>query len=329
MSRDAEETTVNARRAPLYITRTRGSQSLADFVVTHRRSLGSKLTAHGAILFRGFDVHSPPDFAGFVAATGLSAMDYHYGSTPRKLVRAGIYTSTEYPPNREIPLHSENAYSNRWPRSVAFCCIVPAAKGGETPVADLRDVVNSLGPALMDRFEQAGVQYVRHFHDGIDLSWQATFQTTDPAEMARVCEANGIHHDWVGDRGRVLRTMQTCQGVAWHPRTSERLFFNQAHLFHATSVGPEALSVMREEFGADQLPRHSRYGDHSEIPDGDIARIHAAFQANALSFSWQRGDVLWIDNMQIAHGRKPFQGERLILAALLDPSDAPLDEAPG
>jgi alpha-ketoglutarate-dependent taurine dioxygenase len=249
-------------------------------------------------------------------------MDYIYGSTPRKRVTSGIYTSTEYPSNREIPLHNENAYANRWPRSIAFCCVVPPARGGETPLADLRDVVRSIGPPLMDRFESVGVQYLRHFHDGFDLSWKETFQTADPAEVARICAANGIEYEWFGNGVKTLGIRQTCQGVAWHPHSGERLFFNQAHLFHATSVGAEALGAMRDAFGPDRLPRHSRYGDGSEIPVADIIHINKAFQENATTFQWRRGDVVWIDNMQVAHGRKPFAGERRILATLLDPSGA-------
>ena len=322
MSRSIEERTVGGKRAPLYIEGKRNFR-LADFVAENRLALASKLIEHAAIIFRGFEVNSPAQFSEFVSATGLPAMDYRHGSTPRKQVAAGIYTSTEYPANREIPLHQENAYTNRWPRSVAFCCIVPALRGGETPIADMREVVKSIGPGLMDRLESAGVQYVRHFHDGFDLSWRDTFQTSDPAELARLCNANGIRYEWLDERARLLRTVQTCQGVAYHSQTAERLFFNQAHLFHATSLGAEVLGALRDAFGADRLPRHSRYGDGSEIPGDDLLRIRSAFGGNAMTFPWQPGDVMWLDNLQIAHGRAPFHGERRILSALLDPEEFP------
>jgi hypothetical protein len=186
----------------------------------------------------------------------------------------------------------------------------------------MRDVSGQIGPFLMDRFEHGKVEYVRHFHEGFDLSWQRTFQTSDADEVGKICGANDIHYDWI-DGGRLLRTTQVCQGVARHPITGERMFFNQAHLFHATSLGQEALGAMRETFGADRLPRHSRYGDHSEIAAEDISVIHAAFRLNEVVFSWEKGDVLWVDNMQVAHGRRPFKGERRVLVALMDPSDAP------
>jgi hypothetical protein len=175
----------------------------------------------------------------------------------------------------------------------------------------------------MDRFEEANVEYIRHFHRGIDLSWEAVFQTSEPVEVAQLCEAHSIRHEWIGKPGTLLRTVQTCQGVAYHPITSERVFFNQAHLFHPTSMGDEVANMLRDALGADRLPRHARFGDHSEIPDSDILKILAAFNAHATTFSWEGGDVLWVDNMQIAHGRRPFRGERRILVALMDSSDDP------
>jgi alpha-ketoglutarate-dependent taurine dioxygenase len=321
MTAATTESIFQGKRAPLCITRQRATPHLHEFVATNRSALEAKLTEHGAILFRGFGIESPVGFSDFVAATGGRSIDYRFRSTPRKLVTGQIYTSTEYPANREIPLHNENAYLDTWPYRLAFFCLAPATQGGETPLADMREVVKSIGPALMERFEEEKVQYMRCFHKGFDLPWSEVFQTADPVELGRLCDAHGIQHDWLGADRELLRTVQNCQGVAYHPITAERLFFNQAHLFHASSVGQEVANVMRETFGVDRLPRHSRYADGTEIPDDDIARIHSAFKMNETAFRWQPGDVLWIDNMQIAHGRRPFRGERRILAALMEPSD--------
>src|SRR6516165_3869509 len=102
------ETTLSGRRAPLCISRIRGSLPLSEFVEINRPSLLQKLTDHGAILFRGFKVNNASLFSDFVAATGGRCINYRFHSTPRTLVTGQIYTSTEYPANREIPLHNEN-----------------------------------------------------------------------------------------------------------------------------------------------------------------------------------------------------------------------------
>jgi alpha-ketoglutarate-dependent taurine dioxygenase len=321
MTVEVEETLFNGKRAPVCMTLRGGTRPLHEFVEANRAQLTSKLAQHGAILFRGFGIDDTSKFSDFVASTGGRTAPYRFGSTPRKLVTRQIYTSTEYPAHREIPLHNENAYHDVWPRRLAFCCLIPAAEGGETPIADMRDVGKSIGPELMDRFESAKVQYVRHFHERIDLSWMEVFHTGNRDELAQICGVNHIQHEWLGSDAQLLRTLQTCQGVVYHPVTAERLFFNQAHLFHATSMGPQIAAAMRDALGADRLPRHARYGDNSEIPDDDIARIQEAFRRNATTFPWHSGDVLWVDNLQIAHGRRPFKGERKVLAALMDSSD--------
>ena len=321
MTTRTEEATLNEKRAPLCISRASGDQPLSEFVEANRSRLLQKLTEHGAILFRGFGAHDVRTFSSFVTATRGRCIDYKFRSTPRTLVTGQIYTSTEYPANREILLHNENAYNSTWPCRLAFCCITPATDGGETPIADMRDVTNQIGARLMDRFENSKVQYIRHYHHGIDLSWEDVYQTSDPVELAEICRANGIHHEWIGTQGKLLKTTQTCQGVAYHPITLERLFFNQAHLFHVTSMGNDVATMLRATFGGDRLPRHSKYGDHSEIPDSDILKIQSIFRENAIMFPWERGDVLWVDNMQIAHGRRPYKGTRRVLVALMDLSD--------
>ena len=39
-------------------------------------------------------------------------------------------------------------------------------------------------------------------------------------------------------------------------------------------------------------------------------------RAETVTFSWQRGDVLVLDHMLTAHGRRPFTGARRVLVAM-------------
>ncbi|SCB04824.1 TauD/TfdA family dioxygenase [Xanthomonas translucens] len=77
---------------------------------------------------------------------------------------------------------------------------------------------------------------------------------------------------------------------------------------------------MMNMFGADKLPRHARFGDGTEISEHDLQRIQQAFSNEALLFRWQPGDVLLLDNMKFAHGRKPYKGSRAVFAALMEPN---------
>lgn len=48
----------------------------------------------------------------------------------------------------------------------------------------------------------------------------------------------------------------------------------------------------------------------------DLQAVRQAYHARELLFQWRRNDVLLLDNILAAHGRKPFTGERRILVAM-------------
>lgn len=305
-----------AIRLPLLIQPRGRVEALADLVCANKTSLDEILLEHGAILFRGFNIGDAIQFGEVTNAIGSERLDYVYRSTPRAAVGDGVFTATEYPADQEIELHNENAYQHQWPLKIAFCCVAPAAVGGETPLADVRNVSARIGAALLERFEVRGVKYSRTYQQGADLPWQEVFQSTDKAQVETYCRANGISHEWID--AEVLRTHQVSQGAATHPVTGERFFFNQAHLFHVSSMGEAAAAAMLSVFGRGRLPRHACYGDGEEIGFDELETIRRAYREEAVSFRWSRGDVLFLDNMRVAHGRRPYKGSRRLLASLLD-----------
>jgi alpha-ketoglutarate-dependent taurine dioxygenase len=303
-------------RSALLIERQDGQRDLADVAEEHAATWNARLLDHGALLFRGFAVSSVPAFERVAGAFANDRLDYVYGSTPRHAVGNRLFTATEYPASQEIPLHNENSYQREWPLKVAFCCLQPASSGGETPIADMRCVNDAIGRELLDAFESRGVRYVRHYHPFVDVPWQQVFRTDDRAVLADFCARHEIAHEWL-DAG-TLRTTQVCQGTAVHPVTQDRVFFNQAHLFHASSVGSDVARSMTELFGPDRLPRQTSFGDGEEIPDSWLARIRAAYAESSFVFQWHPGDVLLLDNMRYAHGRRSFTGTRRVVAALME-----------
>src|SRR5271168_3768494 len=107
-------------RLPCLLEPGGGATSLPEFAAGHVSLIRRKLLEHGAVLLRGFAVKRPEDFGEFIASLGMKTLNYSYRSTPRTSRGPGLYTATEYPAAREIPLHNENSYQRVWPRKLAF-----------------------------------------------------------------------------------------------------------------------------------------------------------------------------------------------------------------
>jgi alpha-ketoglutarate-dependent taurine dioxygenase len=298
---------------PLLIVPAVDGVSLVDWAAGKRAVVEQKLLGCGALLFRGFKLSAIDDFEQFMKTVAGDLLDYSYRSTPRTQVSGKVYTSTEYPAHQTIPLHNEMSYSRSWPRLLGFFSVEVAAAGGETPIADSRKVFNRLDPALRDRFEEKGVMYVRNYGDALDLPWQDVFQTDDRATVEVFCGKEGIEFEWQ-DEDR-LRTRQICQAVATHPRTGEQVWFNQAHLFHVSSLDAEVrASLVASSDG--EPPRNAYYGDGSPIEDDVLDEIRAAYAHETVVFPWQQGDIMVVDNLLTAHGRKPYSGARRVVVAM-------------
>jgi alpha-ketoglutarate-dependent taurine dioxygenase len=293
--------------------------NLVTWAASNRDAIASWLLQHGGLLFRNFNIREVFQFEQFIQTLSGTLLDYSYRSTPRSQVSGKIYTSTEYPANQSISLHNEMAYSLSWPMKIWFCCLKTAEWGGETPIVDSRKVFQRIDSKIKDKFMQKKVIYVRNYSDNLDLSWENVFQKKNKLEVEDYCRSAGIEFEWK-DGGKHLRTRQICQAVATHPKTGETVWFNQAHLFHVSSLNPEVRQTLLSTIKEEDLPRNVYYGDGSPIEASVLDEIREIYQQEAVTFPWQEGDVLMLDNMLIAHGRKPFMGSRKVVVGMAEPS---------
>jgi len=298
-----------------------GTLKLHEWAPDNLQLIDRGVLQHGGVLFRGFASKTQEDFHAFLDALGVQLIQYNESSTPRTQLKKNVYTSTEFPNDQTIALHNELSTSATVPQKIWFFCDLPAAAGGQTPIADVRRVYARLSPATRERFEEKGWKLVRNYGDGFGLTWQDSFHTTDPAEVERYCREQEI--DWEWKEGDRLRTWQTRPAVLVHPQTGEKSWFNHIAFWHDSSLAPHVRAFLRGEFHPEDMPYQTFYGDGSPIEDETAAELREAYLAERVVFDWYRGDLLMMDNLLAAHGRMPYQGDRRTLVAMADPYRRP------
>ncbi len=319
------------RALPLLVrpTQRAESEALIEHVATHAAAIRERAAEVGALLFRGFGASGASNLARVTLALGNSApLSYVGGDTPRTAIRDGVYTSTEAPPSVRIPLHQEMSYLRAYPRFLVFQCDLACRRGGETVLADARAVFRALDPTLREKFTERGVQY-RFSYPGpsavfdrlnrarkVSKSWMEVFQTDRPDEAEARCSALGMNAHW--SSGHLVAT-STRPATLIHPDSGASLWFNQAHLFcwspRWMGHGHYALASLlypRHELRS----HHACYGDGSEIERPALDHVHDVLERQTISWSWEPGDVLVVDNLTCMHGRSPYTGARRILVSM-------------
>ena len=289
---------------------------LVDWAQANRAQVDAKLLEHGAILFRGFGVASLDEFNRCVDAISGGALEYLFRASPRTQItkQFNIYSSTDYPAPERIFPHNEHSYSPVFPLHLYFYCETPSATGGETPLGDTRRLLARIDPTVRGAFTRRGIMYVRNYGDGMGLPWQTAFQSDRPDEVEAYCRKIGIEAEWKPD-GR-LRTRQVGPALIRHPRTGEPVWFNHATFFNALTLPESLRDALLAEFGPEDLPQNTFYGDGQPIEPEVIAHLQDAYRAVMVEFPWREGDVVLLDNVLAVHARNAFTGARKVMTAM-------------
>ena len=282
------------------------------FLDENREALFNAVREHGAVLLRNFKLNNSNDFRAAVECLADNELlDYENRSTPRSLVSKKVYTSTEYPSEASIQSHNENSYSHVYPNFIYFFCLKNSEVGGQTPIVDNAKLFRELDTSVVELFKEKGIRYVRNYGD-VDLSWQEVFNTDSKSQVECYCRANNIQYQWQGNK---LRTEAIRPAVRQHEISNQPIWFNQAHLFHYSNLGDTAQDLLNI-YGLDGLPRNATFGDGSAIPIDILEHIREKIMAQEIVFDWQPSDLLIVDNLRMAHGRKPFEGNRKVLVIM-------------
>lgn len=294
-----------------------GADDAAVWARCSAARLRTLLDCTGAVLLRGFGVADAATLRSVLNAVATMPLGYDERTTRRRAVGADVYTSTDHPARQTILPHNENAYASTWPALLLFCCARSAVRGGETPLYDGRRVLAEMDQTTVEELSRREVLHVRNFGTGLGLGVEEAFGVSERCAIERRLGEAGIAFEWLSGGG--LRTRWRTRPVLVHPRTGERTFFSHVAFFHQSALPPEVRSDMLALFGPHGLPHNTFFGDGAPIPDATIAAVLAAYHRVETRFAWARGDCLIVDNMLCAHGRRPFEGDRLVLVALADP----------
>jgi alpha-ketoglutarate-dependent taurine dioxygenase len=304
---------------PLLIKPVKPELNLASWLESNKDQFEKELVQYGGILFRGFEVKDLNDFNTFLKCFNTDPLPYMFRSSPReeldKSVR-NIYKSTIYPQERSITLHNESSYSRFWGKQIVFCCLKPAQEGGETPIADSRKILRDIDPELVNKFRQKGVKYLRNISPNLGMSWQEVFQTSDRDQAISICRKYDITYNFLDEHNLMLEWKKPA--IYMHPATREETWFNHIYFFNKYTRYKELGVELEDDIPAEFLSSDTLFGDGSNISINEYRNIEQAYEKNTKCFRYSQGDILFLDNMLTAHGRRAYKGERTIATAIIE-----------
>lgn len=327
---DVECSTVAASKVPLFITPRRAFGSVDDvagWVSEHRQALDKLILRHGGIVLRGFPIRSAEDFDQLMGLFPAYDKGYVGGASPRGKVVGRVLEATKLGEDINIPLHQETSYLRTYPPRIAFFCKQPAEVGGATTIASMRSVTQGLPQWLERELEQHGVRGVLNFAapggargDAIDSAdskpWPEVYGTSSRDEVESLCEGMGQQTIWNDDGSLTVVTVMPA--FTTHPVTGERFYRANLHTHYLTYErhprGDERRNAM---LSANKLPTGYAIGNGRELTRDESRQLESLFDAAVMGWKWQAGDLMILDNLQVAHGRAPYKGHRETLVALL------------
>jgi hypothetical protein len=230
------------RTLPLFLRPAPGSgldnaAAAAAFFRERRSALEAALDLFGAVVLRDFGLEDTDDFARLIEPWPTHDLGYAGGAAPRPVLQGRVMKATEYRADRPIPLHQEMAYLPHYPSRLAFFCRIAPQTGGETPLGDMRQFTKLVPQDIRDAVENGPLHHERWYAArsvgysdtvAVDRGWQEAFYTDDRAEVEAKCAAGGMQCEWREDGSLVVRYQ--IDGYALHPKTQERIWFNQLNI---------------------------------------------------------------------------------------------------
>ena len=292
-----------------------GTDAAAAWASAHRSLVQTALAQSGAVVFRNFGLASDADFDRFIQA--FDWPNFTYAESLSNAVRRNrterVFTANEAPPEVSIYLHHEMAQTPIYPSRLFFFCEQPAEHGGATPICRsdwLLERLAALAPAFVADCAAKGVRYSQTMPADDDLasgqgrSWRSTLSAESMAAAETKLAQLGYAWQWQTDDALSVTTpvLPAVRELA----DGSRSFFNQliAAFFgwqDARNDGRKAITL----------------GGGGALDIDAMQTAVALAEELTVDLQWQQGDVALLDNYRVMHGRRPFEGQRRVLASLV------------
>lgn len=286
-----------------------------EWLGENKERLLEQLSRHGAILFRGLPVNSDSDFDSVIQSFGLT--NFTYAESLSNAVRSNrterVFTANEAPATVSIFLHHEMAQTPVYPSKLFFYCEQAAHSGGATPLCRSDVLLQELekqAPEFVVACAEKGVRYSNVMPNSDDpesgqgRSWRSTLSTDD--KSAAEDKLRKLCYQWEWLEQDSLRVTTAVLSAVRETDNGRQVFFNQ--LIAAFRGWKDARNATEKSI---------RFGDDSAISEEAMAKAIQIGDELSFDMLWQSGDVVLVDNFLVMHGRRPFEGQRRVLASLI------------
>lgn len=307
--------------------------------------LNKQLDKYGAILFRGFEVESAEQFQKVLELLNVQLESfYHFGSAHRVRITDKVFTSSEAPPDTIIAPHNELNMVPVRPSVLAFFCQVQPELYGETPIINTEKLFYNLSPSLQHKIVNFPQRFVRYVPNHL---LEIVFEGLEREEITKLLQEQGFDFNWEEDGSIYFecsyiplfshpRTSRLCFCLSivdclvsreWYRSLGERYSFRQrlyydllpAKLYKNIQQGltTAATVVDGSQKRTSTLNTYFLNEDsqYTTMTEAEAKELGKAEWKNAVIFQWKQGDILVIDNLQVAHSRLNTKPKRKILTA--------------
>ncbi|MEH2320535.1 TauD/TfdA family dioxygenase [Nostoc sp.] len=258
----------------------------ASILELDKEEIISLFKDYGILLFRGFDVDTEI-FKEFTNLLSIDFINYAGGAFSRRVINGDETILSVNDFKSEIKLHGEMYYQQNIPLMLWFFCANPPLNDGETTVCDGRQFFHEISSSTKELFNKKKLKFT------VSISkeeWQKKYQTDNLNTLEEICQKNNTHLTVNDDQSILIEYI--CPAIIPSRCGKYQVFINS--LLPTKQLNPKILN----------------FEDDSEISDEVVSELNEIAEKITTEISWQKGDILMIDNTRILHGRRSFADDQ-------------------